>query len=115
VFSHIFIGVQDFDRALAFYRALMPRGPGLCGRSHKRRKIRRTAWIEARISSTTTERISETRKETRSVWPAMHHPPVMTFGKWASLELPLGTGRLGSRPVLWIRIRAETGQIRPAT
>jgi catechol 2,3-dioxygenase-like lactoylglutathione lyase family enzyme len=24
VFSHIFVGVQDFDRALAFYRALMP-------------------------------------------------------------------------------------------
>jgi catechol 2,3-dioxygenase-like lactoylglutathione lyase family enzyme len=24
VFSHIFIGVKDFDRALAFYRALMP-------------------------------------------------------------------------------------------
>jgi len=23
VFSHIFIGVQDFDRALSFYRALM--------------------------------------------------------------------------------------------
>ena len=24
MFSHIFIGVKDFDRALAFYRALMP-------------------------------------------------------------------------------------------
>jgi catechol 2,3-dioxygenase-like lactoylglutathione lyase family enzyme len=24
VFSHIFVGVRDFDRALAFYRALMP-------------------------------------------------------------------------------------------
>jgi len=24
VFSHIFIGVSDFERALAFYRALMP-------------------------------------------------------------------------------------------
>jgi lactoylglutathione lyase len=24
MFSHIFIGVTDFDRALAFYRALMP-------------------------------------------------------------------------------------------
>jgi lactoylglutathione lyase len=24
LFSHIFIGVQDFDRALAFYNALMP-------------------------------------------------------------------------------------------
>ena len=24
MFSHIFIGVQDFDRALSFYRALMP-------------------------------------------------------------------------------------------
>ena len=24
MFSHVFIGVSDFDRALAFYRALMP-------------------------------------------------------------------------------------------
>ena len=24
MFSHIFVGVQDFDRALAFYRKLMP-------------------------------------------------------------------------------------------
>ena len=24
MFSHVFIGVKDFDRALAFYRALMP-------------------------------------------------------------------------------------------
>ncbi len=24
MFSHIFVGVKDFDRALAFYRALMP-------------------------------------------------------------------------------------------
>lgn len=24
MFSHIFVGVDDFDRALAFYRALMP-------------------------------------------------------------------------------------------
>ena len=24
MFSHIFVGVSDFDRALAFYRALMP-------------------------------------------------------------------------------------------
>jgi len=24
LFSHIFVGVKDFDRALAFYRALMP-------------------------------------------------------------------------------------------
>lgn len=24
MFSHIFLGVKDFDRALAFYRALMP-------------------------------------------------------------------------------------------
>jgi lactoylglutathione lyase len=24
VFSHIFVGVKDFDRALAFYQALMP-------------------------------------------------------------------------------------------
>jgi catechol 2,3-dioxygenase-like lactoylglutathione lyase family enzyme len=24
LFSHIFLGVRDFDRALAFYRALMP-------------------------------------------------------------------------------------------
>lgn len=24
MFSHIFVGVRDFDRALAFYRALMP-------------------------------------------------------------------------------------------